>query len=142
MADGTQTAETRPPPLKKGRALSAARSALLLLVAFALALLLAEAAARWLSPQPLSVPLVEFQRGIEVNRRNVDGSGSAPGLFSVTYRTNGQGFRGTEAFARAPSGGAVRIAAIGDSFTFWVRRIMKPIQRCFRGCSDKGGRSR
>ena len=96
----------------------AAKKLATLLIAVMAALALAEILVRWVAPQGTSVPMIESVAGVQVHRANLSGSAYEPGLFSVTYHTNGQRFRARRDYPPTPPAGVTRIVAIGDSFCF------------------------
>lgn len=91
---------------------------LALVISTFIALVLAEVVVRFAAPQVLSVPLLESFGGLQVTRANLDGRAQVPGLFSVTYHTNSQRFRGRQDYSERPAPGVPRIVATGDSFCF------------------------
>lgn len=81
-------------------------------------LLLAEALVRLFFPQALLVPSQDEVNGVTTVRPNVFGRNCIPGLFDVTISTNAQRFRGPKNYNARPGPDVLRVAALGDSFTF------------------------
>lgn len=90
----------------------------LLLVSVAITLSLLELLVRVFFPQSVVVPWQDEVNGITAPRPNVSGRHAIPHTFDVTISFNAQRFRGTRTFAQTPVPGSVRIATLGDSFTF------------------------
>src|SRR5436190_4938486 len=100
------------------RVIAILKRAATLLLSLALALLLGEVIVRIFAPQAVSTPVFDTDNAILCNLRNVNGSGSVPGLWSATWHLNAQRFRATREYAINPAPGVFRIATIGDSFTW------------------------
>ncbi len=101
-------------PARHRRLLSLA----LLLVSTLLALLAAEWGVRLLAPQALVVPWQDEIDGITAPRPGVAGRHVVPGVFDVRIRYSAQRFRGGREYAERVPDGVLRLAALGDSFTF------------------------
>jgi GDSL-like lipase/acylhydrolase family protein len=99
---------------------SSAGHLLLSAIATVGSLLLAEWIVRVVAPQGLATPGHESLKGLEVQRANLSGTDKVPGLFSVTYHTNSQRFRGLADYSYQPPAGVIRVITIGDSFCFGV----------------------
>jgi lysophospholipase L1-like esterase len=113
--------ENPPAPAKPGsRLYRLAKNLLVLVASTSVALLLAELVIRLVAPQGLSAPSLESFHGLQVQRANLNGTDEVPGLFSVTYHTNSQRFRGREDYPLQPPAGVTRVITIGDSFCFGV----------------------
>ena len=92
---------------------------MLLLLGSALhSLLLAEFAVRWFTPQALVVPWQDEIGGITAPRPGVSGRHFVPGVFDVQISYGPQRFRGGAEITPEPPEGVLRIATLGDSFTF------------------------
>jgi lysophospholipase L1-like esterase len=83
-----------------------------------LALGIAEGIVRKFAPQGVAVPWQDEIDGIRVSRPNVQGRHAIPNTFDVTVSTNAQRFRGRQTSALKRDPGTLRIATLGDSFTF------------------------
>lgn len=83
-----------------------------------LTLLFLEIVVRFWFPQSLAVPWQDEVNGITAPRPNVHGRHSIPNTFDVTISFNSQRFRGLREFSPHPADGFLRIATLGDSFTF------------------------
>lgn len=79
---------------------------------------LAEGLVRVLAPQSVAVPWQDEVGGITAPRPNVRGRHAIPDTFDVTVSFNGQRFRATREYQSEPGPGVLRIAVLGDSFTF------------------------
>lgn len=88
------------------------------IVASILTLLLGEVIIRVFVPTERLVPLNEEIHGITALRANVDGVHLIPHTFQVSYHTNAQRFRASKTFAPIPDPHTLRVAVVGDSFTF------------------------
>lgn len=97
---------------------SAASKIALIVVSTLLALLVGEAIVRLVAPQSVAVPWQDEVNGIAAPRPNVRGRHSIPDTFDVTISVNSQRFRNTRDFTVRPEPGVLRIAMLGDSFTF------------------------
>src|SRR5438477_551526 len=84
----------------------------------AITLLLLEVVVRAFFPQSVVVPWQDELNGITAPRPNVQGRHAIPHTFDVTISFSSQRFRGTREFAQTPALGSIRIATLGDSFTF------------------------
>lgn len=73
---------------------------------------------RFFYPQECVVPYTDLIEGINAPRPAVEGRHSLPGVFDVKVSFSRQRFRGQEEFSRQPAPGALRLAFLGDSFTF------------------------
>lgn len=81
-------------------------------------LLVCEGVVRVVAPQRITPPLADAVDGIITYRPNAQGRLAVPGTFDVMISITSQRFRGREELALFPGPGVVRIAALGDSFTF------------------------
>lgn len=81
-------------------------------------LLLVEGSVRLVAPQRVGIGIQESVWGLSVPRANLDGWDVSPGEFEVRVRTNADRFRGARPTAPKPGAGTIRIAVLGDSFTF------------------------
>jgi len=81
-------------------------------------LLICEEIVRFVAPQNIAVPWQSEINGIMAPRPNVQGRHTIPNTFDVTVSFNSQRFRGRRDFQLEPSPGVIRLAALGDSFTF------------------------
>ena len=90
----------------------------LLIASLAITLFCLELLVRGFFPQSVVVPWQDKVDGITAPRPNVQGRHAIPNTFDVTISFSSQRFRGTRTFPQTPTPGAVRIAALGDSFTF------------------------
>jgi lysophospholipase L1-like esterase len=90
----------------------------LFLTSMVVTLVLLEVLVRVFFPQSVVVPWQDEVNGITAPRPSVSGRHSIPHAFDVTISFSRQRFRGTMLFAQAPATGSVRIATLGDSFTF------------------------
>jgi lysophospholipase L1-like esterase len=93
-------------------------SASVVLVASVLTLLLGEISVRIFVPTERLVPLNEVILGVTAQRPNVDGIHIVPYTFSVSYKTSAQRFRSAKDFTPIPDPRTLRVAVLGDSFTF------------------------
>lgn len=85
---------------------------------FAVTLLLLEVLVRAFFPQAVVVPWQDEVNGITAPRPNVQGRHAIPHTFDVRMSFSSQRFRGTRDFAVTPAPESLRIATLGDSFTF------------------------
>ncbi len=90
----------------------------LCLFSAALTLLAAEGVVRKWYPVSVSVAGLDDIDGVTVMRRNVRGRYAVPGAYDITFSTNAQRFRGRKEYLPQPPPGTIRIAVLGDSFTF------------------------
>lgn len=90
----------------------------LVLASLLVSLLICEWTVRRVSPQVLGVPWSEEVNGIFTFKPNVRGRYAIPGAFDTMVSINSQRFRAQKDFERKPSSGRLRIAVLGDSFTF------------------------
>jgi hypothetical protein len=81
-------------------------------------LLICEAIVRSFVPQAVAVPWQDQINGITVSRPNVQGRHAIPHTFDVTVSINPQRFRGRTHTRVNSETGTIRIAVLGDSFTF------------------------
>jgi lysophospholipase L1-like esterase len=86
--------------------------------AIAVGLLVGEGAVRVLARQSVAVPWQDEVDGIPAPRPNVRRRHAVPAAFDVRVSFNAQRFRGAREFAQEPRAGVVRLAVLGDSFTF------------------------
>ena len=89
----------------------------LVMAATAFALLLGEGLVRALGRYDMSFPYVEDWNGITAGRPGAHGRHRVDNVFDVSVSFNQQRFRGAAETKPEPAPGALRIAAIGDSFT-------------------------
>jgi len=92
--------------------------AVLVLVSSLLGLLIAEGGLRIRFPQATAVPWQDEISGIASLQPNARGRHVVPHTFNVTVSVNSQRFRGRREYAPEPPLGVIRIAVLGDSFTF------------------------
>jgi len=97
---------------------NAVNCGLLFIGSTVLALGIAEAVVRKFAPQGVAVPWQDEIDGIRVSSPNVHGRHAIPKTFDVTVSTNAQRFRGHDDSKVKPDSGTLRIATLGDSFTF------------------------
>jgi len=83
-----------------------------------LTLLFGEIVVRVFVPTERLVPLNEEIHGITALKANVAGVHVIPHTFQVSYHTSAQRFRSSKTFAPLPDSRTLRVAVIGDSFTF------------------------
>ncbi len=88
------------------------------MVASVLTLLFGEIFVRVFVPTERLVPLNEVVLGVIAQRPNISGVHIVPHTFHVSYTTSAQRFRGAKVFAPFPDSRTMRVAVIGDSFTF------------------------
>lgn len=93
-------------------------SLLLVLGSTLLGLLFAELLVRRLDPQALVVPWQDEIDGITAPRPGVKGRHLVPGVFDVGISYSAQRFRGNVIYEKHPPDGVLRVASLGDSFTF------------------------
>jgi lysophospholipase L1-like esterase len=106
---------------KNGLTAKVARALLSLavvLVASILTLLVGEVFVRIFVPTERLVPLNEVILGITAQRPNVSGIHVVPHTFDVSYKTNAQRFRSEKDTTSLPDPHVLRVAVVGDSFTF------------------------
>ena len=82
------------------------------------ALLVGEGIARLGVHYPLTFPWTDQINGVIAPRLGVRGRHFVPGTFDTTFSFSAQRFRGQQVYQPAPAPGAIRIAALGASFTF------------------------
>ena len=87
-------------------------------VASVLTLLLGEVFVRFFAPTERLVPLNEVIQGVTAQRPNISGVHVVPHTFDVSYTTNAQRFRAEKVFTPSPDAHDLRVAVLGDSFTF------------------------
>jgi lysophospholipase L1-like esterase len=87
-------------------------------IASVLTLLLGEVFVRYFAPTERLVPLNEVILGITAQRPNLSGPHVVPYTFDVNYTTDAQRFRSTRAYTPIPDAHVLRVAVVGDSFTF------------------------
>jgi PIN domain nuclease of toxin-antitoxin system len=92
----------------------------LLVFSILLGLLIAEGLVRVFMPQSVAVPLQDEINGVTAPRPNVRGRHAIPNTFDVTVSISSQRFRGRRDFTAKPERGVLRIAVLGDSFTFGI----------------------
>jgi lysophospholipase L1-like esterase len=90
----------------------------LLIVSLAITLLALEGLVRVFFPQSVVVPWQDEVNGITAPRPNVSGRHAIPHTFDVMISFSAQRFRGSSTYPQTPAQGTVRIATLGDSFTF------------------------
>lgn len=90
----------------------------LVLASTLVALVIGEGIVRIVSPQSVAVPWQDEINGVNAPRPNVRGRHAIPDTFDVIVSFNSQRFRSQRYFQPHPAPGVVRIAALGDSFTF------------------------
>jgi lysophospholipase L1-like esterase len=98
-----------------------ARALLLLtivIVASALTLLVGEGFVRVFAPTERLVPLNEVIGGITALKPDISGVHIVPHTFDVSYTTSSQRFRSLRNFVPYPDPKVLRVAVVGDSFTF------------------------
>lgn len=93
-------------------------SASVVMVASFLTLLFGEFFVRVFVPTERLVPLNEVILGVTAQRPGISGIHVVPHTFSVSYSTSAQRFRSAKLFAPFPDSRTLRVAVIGDSFTF------------------------
>jgi lysophospholipase L1-like esterase len=81
-------------------------------------LLVGEVIVRVFAPTERLVPLNEVILGITAQKPNVSGDHIVPHTFAVSYNTNSQRFRSDKTFTPYPDPKVIRVAVVGDSFTF------------------------
>lgn len=89
-----------------------------LLASTLLSLLLAESLVRLLAPQDGIVPFTDLVHGINAPRPAVRGRHRVPETFDVQVSFTSQRFRGRQEFSTSPAPRVLRLAFLGDSFTF------------------------
>jgi lysophospholipase L1-like esterase len=82
------------------------------------ALLVGEGIARLAVHYPLTFPWADQINGVIAPRLSVRGRHFVPGTFDTTFSFSSQRFRGQQVYQPEPAPGAIRIAALGASFTF------------------------
>lgn len=87
-------------------------------IASVLTLLVGEVLVRFLAPTERLVPLNEVILGITAQRPNLSGAHVVPQTFDVSYTTNAQRFRSAKASSSFADARVLRVAVLGDSFTF------------------------
>jgi lysophospholipase L1-like esterase len=95
-------------------------NAALIVLSMSLALLLGEWLVRLTAPQQLSIPLGATVDGIISQRPNIHGRYAVPGVFDTTVTINSQRLRSETEYGFEPAAGVIRIAMLGDSFTFGI----------------------
>ena len=93
-------------------------SASVVMAATVLTLLFGEMFVRVFVPTERLAPLNEVILGVMALRPNIHGVHVVPHTFSVSYTTNAQRFRSEKLFAPFPDSRTLRVAVLGDSFTF------------------------
>ena len=107
------------PKTRRGSTLARALQSLtIVVVASALTLLLGEGLVRVLAPTERLVPLNEVIGGITALKADVSGVHIVPHTFDVSYRISSQRFHSLKDFAPYPDPKTLRVAVVGDSFTF------------------------
>ena len=89
-----------------------------LAVSLAIGLVLGEALVRMFAPHAVRTPMFDRVNGLLANSPDTRARAYTPGAFDVTYTTGPQRFRGSKSYDPQPAPGVLRIATIGDSFTF------------------------
>ncbi|MBI4445102.1 MAG: SGNH/GDSL hydrolase family protein [Acidobacteria bacterium] len=79
---------------------------------------IAEVVVRIIAPQETVFPFTDLLKGINAPRAQVHGRHQIPGLFDVEVSFNSGRFRSRTETALRPDPGALRLAFLGDSFTF------------------------
>lgn len=97
---------------------SLAANCLVLIVAIAVGLALAELAVRRFLPQILTVSWTDRVHGVRAAKPNVAGRFSEPPYFDTWLQFNSQRFRADHDFTPRAAPGVTRIAFLGDSFVF------------------------
>ena len=93
----------------------------LVLVATCVGFLLCEIIVRVVDPQKdFGVPLLEEVNGVTLPLPNVRGRCFVQNAYNIHISTSSQRFRGLKNFQSKPKPGVVRIAMLGDSFTFGI----------------------
>ncbi len=105
-------------PSSHGRLARFCASVAVVLVSSCLTLLLGEVIVRVFAPTETLSLFNEDYQGLKAARPNIHGFHEIPGTFRKTYSTSAQRFRGQQLFAPQPPPGTLRIAVLGDSFTF------------------------
>jgi len=88
------------------------------MIASVLTLLFGEIFVRVFVPTQRLVPLNEVILGVPALRPDIREVHVVPHAFSVSYTTNAQRFRSAKLFAPFPDSRTIRVAVLGDSFTF------------------------
>jgi len=83
-----------------------------------MALVLGEAIVRVFAPTETMSRFNEDFQGLKAVRPNVHGFHQIPDTFRKEYSTSAQRFRGQRMYAQSPAPATLRIAVLGDSFTF------------------------
>jgi lysophospholipase L1-like esterase len=104
--------------LLRNRLVRALLSASVVLVASILTLMFGEIVVRVFVPTERLVPLNEVMFGITALRPDIHGAHVIPHTFNVSYTTSAQRFRSSKVFAPIPDSHTLRVAVVGDSFTF------------------------
>ena len=105
-------------PWLRTRLARALMSVSVVLVASVLTLLFGEIVVRVFVPTERLVPLNEEMHGITALRANIAGVHVIPHTFKVSYHTSEQRFRSSKIFTTSPDPRTLRVAIVGDSFTF------------------------
>jgi len=107
-----------PTPWLRTRLARALLSVSVVIVASVLTLLFGEILVRVFVPTERLVPLNEEMHGITALRANIAGVHVIPHTFRVSYSTSEQRFRSSKVFATTRDPRTLRVAIVGDSFTF------------------------
>ena len=119
FVQGLKVAFPRSPGMRlRTRLARALLSVSVVMVASILTLLFGEIVVRVFVPTERLVPLNEEMLGVTALRPNVHGVHVVPHTFNVSYTTSAQRFRSSKTFAPFPDSHTLRVAVVGDSFTF------------------------
>jgi len=117
--DGSsQATGQREESLNLSRSARTTLSLVVLVISAAVGLFISEFLVRKFSPRQIRTPIVEYVNGLASLRPNSRARLYVPGSFDTVQTIGPQRFRGARSYSPRPARGTIRIAALGDSFTF------------------------